>query len=310
MQGMLAAHNLPPEIETIAIAGSLGRMEATPFSDCDLIVVIREEIPLDGALAAELHAAVWRALAPLGLEAPRRDGIYASPTSRRELLDPATLGKVDEGLRAFGCRFQFLLEAQPVFAPAAYQALAADIVDRYASRYVACDPQKEWSYLLNDLIRYFRSLCVTYQWGSLDNPPAWRLRNIKARHSRLLMYAGLLLLLGESSRETRDKPAWLKQRLPLTPLERIAHVTSLHGEPAAFHRMAGCYDRFLAALAGPDLRRELQLTETPGDPLAREQNPAYAALKQNADEFLSELLRFVWARRGTWSERFFEYLIF
>ena len=42
----------------------------------------------------------------------------------------------------------------------------------------------------------------------------------------------------------------------------------------------------------------------------RYENPLFADLKANSDSFQSELARFIYARRGQWSDRFFEYLIF
>src|SRR5439155_11811704 len=102
------------------------------------------------------------------------------------------VGDPEEPLRVFGKRLLLLLESQPVYDDAAYAALLDDIVERYAAGYVKEDPTKEWTFLLNDLIRYFRSVCVTYQPDFEHEKEKWSLRNVKLRHSRLIMYAGLL----------------------------------------------------------------------------------------------------------------------
>lgn len=305
----LGKEKLPAEVETVALVGSLGRMEASEVSDCDLIVILDDDAWRRTGIAEHAYAEVWRALEPLRLPAPRTDGIYARPSSRSRLLDPRSLGQVAEDVHSFGTRIQFLLEAQPVYRADAFERLTNDIVDRYALEFVSVDPRKEWTYLLNDLIRYFRSLCIAYQWESLDVHGMWRLRNLKARHSRLIMYAGLLLLLGECSRERQDKVAWLKRRLKLTPLERIAIAYAVHGDPD-FPRVARCCETFLEAIGSPDFRSALAADDRPGSPLARESNPGYAELKRNGDALLAELLRFLLERRHDWSLRFFEYLIF
>lgn len=274
--------------------------------------------PPSSTAAERAYADVWKALAPLGLPRPTAEGIYAAPTTRQRLLVEAQPGKIDEDLATFGTRFQLLLDAQPVFGNEEFLRLRNSVVDWYASDYVAAAPHKEWSSLLNDLIRYFRSLCVTYQWGSLDAPPKWRLRNIKGRHSRLVMYAGLLFLLGESSREQTNKVQWLKERLSLTPLERIAWAYAEAGEPG-FERIAECYETFLTAVGDPqlpvELAEEVATADLPAEiaartVLPREQNARYLGLKQNADRLLRELLRFVLARTDHWSDRFLEYLLF
>lgn len=305
----LAEAQLPPVITTVGIAGSLARMEATAQSDCDLVVVLRGGVAADSDVALRAFAAVWQALAPLELEAPEKTGIYAAPVSITQLLEPTTLGKVAEDQRVFGSRILFLQELQPVWGEAAFGELSRAIVERYAASYIAIDPSKQWSYLLNDLVRYFKSLCQTYMFVELANDQRWRLRNLKARHSRLLIYVGLLFLLGESSRTTDGKQAWLAERLTWTPAERLAALYAEYDDDR-FDVLAQCLNRFVAAMSTLGFRESLAETLQPDSPLARESNPGFQTLKQNADEFLSELLRFALARRDDWAERFFEYWLF
>lgn len=305
----LAHAGLPGEIVTVGVAGSLARMEATTQSDCDLVVVLQPDVDPGSATALAAFQAVWQALAVLDLEAPETAGIYAGPVSLRALLDPATIGRVAEDQRVFGSRILFLLELQPVWGEPAFREVARAIVERYADRYVAVDQAKQWTYLLNDLVRYFKSLCQTYMFAELFDDRRWRLRNLKARHSRLLIYAGLLFLLGEASRVTTGKQQWLADRLLWTPLERLAACYAEHNDPQ-FNVVANCLDRFVAAMSDPAFRQGLAETLQPDSPLARESNPQFLALKRNADDFLADLLRFTLARRDDWAERFFEYWLF
>jgi len=203
----------------------------------------------------------------------------------------------------------FLQELQPVWGEAAFRDLTLQIVRRYASHYVAVDQSKQWTYLLNDLVRYFKSLCQTYMFGEISSDHRWRLRNLKARHSRLLIYVGLLFLLGESSRSSERKEDWLAARLTWTPAERLAALYAEHGDKR-FRVLAGALNRFVGAMSTPGFRESLRESTEPDSPLARESNPAFLELKQSADQFLSELLRFALERRADWAERFFEYWLF
>ena len=162
--------------------------------------------------------------------------------------------------------------------------------------------------MMNDLMRYFRALCVNYQWDFENDPIKWPIRNVKLRHSRLIMYSGLLFLLGEASKERVDKVTWLRERLRLTPLERLGWV---YGENHDwnFHRIVGLYNVFLSRINNPDVRKSLR-PEVNDTYIERFRNELYAELKANSDGLIAELLRFVFARRGAWSERFYEYLIF
>lgn len=305
----MAATRLPPEIVTVGIAGSLARMEATAESDCDLVVVLNRDVDPESEAGRRAFASVWKGLHSLCLEAPETTGIYAGPVSLSQLLDPKTIGKVSEDQRVFGSRILFLLELQPVWGEAAFRDLGRQIVDRYADHYIALDQSKQWSYLLNDLVRYFKSLCQTYMFAELADDQRWRLRNLKARHSRLLIYTGLLFLLGESSRSTTEKQSWLADRLTWTPLERLAACHAEYGDDQ-FRVLAACMDRFVSAMNTPGFRQSLSGTDDPASPLARESNPQFQELKRNGDTFLAELLRFALARRGDWDERFFEYWLF
>lgn len=120
------------------------------------------------------------------------------------------------------------------------------------------------------------------------------------------MYTGLLVLLGEASKHSDEqKLEWVRGNLELTPLERIAKVYEANND-SGFYRVGGLYNTFLDRLSDKSLREELNEIEYG----YRYQNSTFATLKANSDALQAELTRFVYARRGEWSERFFEYLIF
>jgi hypothetical protein len=307
----LNAGNLPNTIVTLAVAGSLGRMDAAAdVSDCDLLVVLSDATLKNKNEANATYKRVWDVLRPLNLKPPKPTGTFSRPTSIEQLCDKENIGAANEDMRSFAKRLLLLLETQPVYKRDGYQTVADAVVQSYAEKYVAKDPRKEWGFLINDLIRYFRSLCVNYQWDFENEHGKWPLRNIKLRHSRLIMYGGLLMLLGECSREREDKVTWLKNRLNLTPLERIALVYSAN-QDTNFFRLAGFYDTFLGMLSKPEVRDELNGEQVGPDSYdTRYQMRNYAILKANSDGLVAELIRFILGRRGVWSERFFEYLLF
>lgn len=308
--------NIPPEIRTIAAAGSTGRMESNPgVSDADLIIVLSNNINLDSDEARQVYDRVWELLEPLKLERPKKTGVFAEPINQKQLLD--SIGKANEGYETYAKRLLLLLETQPLYKNDEYTNLINAIVGRYADKYVKVDSKKEWTLLLNDLIRYFRSLAVNYQWDFDNDLEKWAIRNIKLRHSRLVMYSGLLLLLGEASKLRSDKVCWLQDKLKMTPLERIAWVYEQNSD-WSFHRVIGPYNTFLSELNKKKVRESLNYNPPDLNPQEGQEgsyenrfnNPEFANLKANSDGLIAELLRFVLAQRGNWSERFFEYLIF
>jgi hypothetical protein len=187
-------------------------MEASPdVSDADLIIVVSDDVDLESEYAKEAYQSVWEAISELNLQKPKQTGVFAQPTSQKQL--EFSIGKDDESLDIFGKRLLLLLESQPIYNDENYSLLIDSLIDRYAARYVQDDAKKEWTLLLNDLIRYFRSLAVNYQWDFEHESEKWGIRNVKLRHSRVIMYAGLLVLLGEASKERDDKVSWLKNKI-------------------------------------------------------------------------------------------------
>ena len=300
-----------PGVETMYVVGSLGRMECVRGSDCDLVVVLRDDCsPNDTAIVCGLDA-LWERLEQIGVQRPKAHGIYARPTSVGALWNPDSIGQVDESIDVFGKRIQLILEGQPVYADSACQRLLQQMLTRYAGGplphpTVGSDDSKQWSYLLNDLIRYFRSLCVRTQW--LRDPAEWTVLNTKLRHSRLLSYAGLLLLLGEASSRTGNKLEWLASRMRMTPMERIAWVFGEHGSQRQFANIAHYYDTFLEAMDAGCLSPESE--QRPASIQESIAGQDFQKLKQNSTALIQELLQFICDRRGDWKSRFFEFLVF
>jgi hypothetical protein len=289
-----------PRVLAVAVSGSLGRLEALPHSDADLIVILADDVT-PGPDQARAMESVWNALQPLGLPRPKKSGIFASPTTPSELTDPSTIGKIADDVAIFGKRMQMLLDVQPLYGQDAYANLLDAVLRRYAS--------EDWSYLRNDLMRYYRSLCVQEQWTFGERGGGWFVRDVKTRHSRVLLYAGLLFLLGESDKETVDRVGWLSAYLRLTPLERIAAVYSANDDPH-FENVAVPYERFLTMMGNPDVRAALSAAAPAGPDEFREPPKVYEDLRANAESLATELVRFLLARRAEWGERFFRGLFF
>ena len=294
-------------VRTVAVSGSLGRMEKTAHSDLDLIVVLEDDAAGCDVLAEAAYVQVRQSLQSLGLCAPREDGIFARPSSQATLCDPLRRGTIAEDPEVFGKRIQWLLDCQPIYGFAAYDRLFDAVLDWYAV--VTGDPLRDEpaGYLINDLLRYFRAICVDCQWRGRDDPGSWRLRNLKLLHTRLVSCGALLVSLGASTR-AGQKEDWLRRQLRFTPLERLARVFQLHDQGGALSRILERYERFLDFYGNPSLRAELI---TPGGPPegAPSDHPLYRSLRDNANQIQDELVRFVLARHGDWSDAFFRYLI-
>jgi predicted nucleotidyltransferase len=220
-----------PDVSIAAVSGSLGRLEGMAHSDCDLIVLVNDDAIHDPVRCQKAMQAVWDALDPLGLPLPKSTGIYVTPSSYSQICDYNSLGLIADDKNIFGKRMQVLLDAKPIYGEEHFQKLISGLLERYAAGFLIYDQKKEWVYLLNDLIRYFRSYCAWHQFDLSNDPiDSWHMRNTKLRNSRIPMFAALIFLLGECSKEKKDKINWMREHLLLTPMQRIEKVYILNND--------------------------------------------------------------------------------
>jgi len=299
-----------PGLLTVVTAGSFGRLEASAWSDADVVVVVSDDLAAGGEAARALHARLYSLLTGLGLLLPKSWGIFTSPTSVAELCDPARLGRLDESPHIFGKRMQLLLDSRAAWSPAGLCTVQRAILDWYATGFVAARPQDGWRLLICDLIRYWRSYCAWQLFETAaDADDAWCLRQVKLGYSRFMNYAGLIALLGEASRLPGDGREFLLQGLALTPLDRLRLAFQRSGDPG-FETLEATYAAFVEALEDGDLRALM----VRASPLALHDLPPalpqpVAALLEGSRLLQASFAHFVRAREGDWSEGFLRALI-
>ncbi len=289
-------NSLDDEEISVAVAGSYGRLEASPTSDLDFIILSQHELEDKRVLDCIKDSAN-----ELNIWLPNPEGVFSEVISVADLVDK--IGSRTDTLECVAQRMLLLMETRPLFNERVYRNVTDQILRKYLE-YVIQDPKKEALFLMNDLIRYFRSICVNYQFQFWREQEKWTLRNVKLRHSRIVLYAGLLLLLMNASKERKDKSAYISTRIHYTPLEKIAFVYA-DNRDYSFDKILGIYEVFLRKVADEKIRNSLQI-----DYENRYSNPHYLELKVSADSLRTELTRFIFSMRGVWTDHVLEYLIF
>jgi len=294
------------DVLAVAASGSLGRLEAHGASDGDLIVVLSDDALDDHRRASAAMDRVWKAIDSFDLERPQPSGIYHRPTSLAELCHRAPRGVVAERMDVFGKRIQLLLDSQPLYGRPAYANLLQAILTWYSAAPLAVAGDSAWSYLIGDAVRYFRSYTARTRWNFPRDEGGWLTLQLKLRYSRLVMCAGLLLLLAEASRHCDGNSPWLASHLYLTPLERIAWCYRAAGagsdDQHGLEKIAVTYDSFLASMLDHRFRRELAARAPRDASEVREASrwPPFVRLYANGQELKSELLRFFVAYAHRW----------
>ncbi len=295
------------KVRTIAVSGSLGRMEKTASSDLDLIVVVDDKVAMHADVANSACEQVYAALRPLGLATPRTDGIFAGPSTQAKLCDPLRRGTIAEEPEVFGKRIQWLLDCQPIYGFDAFETLLDSVLKWYAVESPVGGEQGPAVYLMNDLVRYFRAICVDCQWRGREDGARWRLRNLKLMHTRLVACGALLLCLGELTRSGCQRD-WLRKQLRRTPLERLVVVFQQQHQADGLRRILESYSHFLTCYSDPAFRVNLE-TDVDTSETTPSAHPLYRQLRGNAEGLQDELVGFMLGQQGVWSDAFFRYLV-
>ncbi len=244
----LAALSGPTEV-SIVLMGSWARGEVTAESDDDFMLLVhgperaKEDVePSVSEIGAVLDSS------------PGDQGIFGVPAfSERLMLD---IGLDEDDNKNLTRRLLLMLESVPVTGQDAYREVRAGLLDRYLDESIkAYRPPR---FFLNDIVRYWRTICVDFAGKEHEGPKKWGLRNAKLRTSRKILFAGGLLPVLECFRFDIDGIRdYLEEQLDMLPTDRIAGSFLVHNavEPGA--RTFGAYDEFVRRMDDPEFRVEL-----------------------------------------------------
>ena len=145
-----------------------------------------------------------------------------------------------------------LLEGEWIFNEPAFK----DVRDRLLRKYLYDRPEegKICMFLLNDIIRYWRTICVDYEHKANTEDKVREPRLIKLRFSRMLLYASGVLAIGQGY--GRSYEAKLENLHLLFGQHPISRIRSVVGEGAA--PVLELYAEFLEALNTPGIRDSLE----------------------------------------------------
>lgn len=232
---------------SVVIVGSLARGEASPLSDLDYFAIYKGVRPPDDYLEE-----VRRIISAEGLRAPAKGGAFAEFVSTQELLE--SIGGQDESNKILTKRMLLLLESEWITSESTFQ----NIIDALIGKYIRDEITQHQlaRFFLNDVIRYYRTICVDFEHKTVNGGKSWGDRNLKIMFSRKLLYfSGILAAAQTTQSDGAFKRAELRRLLRLCPIDRIWDVC---GEQA--HRVLAQYDQFLSWMSDEDTRELLRKT--------------------------------------------------
>lgn len=259
----------------IGVNGSVARREYTSGSDVDHFFLSTSEDCVD---ISNEEQQFREALEKQDLIMPAAGGIFEGAMAQNSLLSP--IGGEGDTNKSLTRRMLFLLEGEWIFNKEAFENLRTQLIAQYVSDKL--DKDKFALYLLNDIIRYWRTICVDFEFKTLGDKKARALRLAKLRMSRMLLcFAGMIAVSESNNLAPQQKRDRLVVLFSQQGIERLNTVLKSEFEDAK-----DIYGVFLTKLDDPDFRSKLDQKGDEGMKTVE-----YQDMVQLARDFKGELVK-------------------
>lgn len=299
---------LANELKTLAVyvCGSYARLDAHEMSDLDPFFVNTELLesnssePYRSSLRKSDLITFWaefiKILRELGFAELTGYGQYLEVHELQEIRQNLGSPK-DDFTNQFTARMLLLLESRPLYDNCAYKDLVTNVIDFYFKDYHGHEKDFRAIFLLNDIIRYWKTMCLNYEnkrelTRLLSIPDKVEmqhkkaevhLKNLKLKFSRLLTcYSMAIPLVGMKTHDHSD----IRDLVNLTPIERIEKTGRDFDKQEIASNIVKSYETFLIEVAKNNILELIAQKEYRSEQfnLARDfSNQVYEFLTETSD---------------------------
>ncbi|RDI18134.1 hypothetical protein DFR41_11550 [Pseudacidovorax intermedius] len=267
----------------IYAAGSLARYETGKVSDLDLFFVAdrrkrkKGERSLSKLSEVKIFSDLIRLTDELQIQPFSGDGKFLKIHELQDIIE-GTGSSDDDSENLFTTRLLLLLESKCIVGQKVYDNSIRKVLDMY---FRDGRGRKEFRplFLLNDILRYWRTLCLNYERTRSEQGKPWWKKNLNLKFPRKLTVFSTVLCIVALDMHTLEDFLKISS---MTPLERLIfaldHMADSELE-GSFLEVLNYYEDFLAAKSYEQLNQpdQVQLGE-------------FSAKAQKLDDFFHSAL--------------------
>ena len=270
----------------LAAVGSYGRLEASSSSDLDYLLIYKGE-ENESSKFISFDDKISQILDEKGIKKPSGIGkTFVNPICINKLT--TNIGGNKDKTQHLTWRVLMLTESKCLYNPTLYE----QILSRIYGHYIKTTKEKKGypRALINELIRYYRTVAVDYLYKVEEINKPWALRNFKLRHSRKFWFFTNMALILHRFRELSDTVSddcydRLFDEIRLSPIEKLA-IVLLENDKKDLIMPITLYNEFLGMINDPNIREEMSEI----DYGSRYANPTFSKLRQKSEKFHETLL--------------------
>jgi hypothetical protein len=259
--------------------GSVGRGEASTFSDLDVFILTdttaSKDSPkprLNSLDAIRLQNALIEANQAEGFPLFSDDGGYLKVHTLTDMIEKLG-GRDDDYENLFTARILLLLESKPLLGSTFYETAVRKVLGEYWRDWQGNESDFVPAYVVNDIVKYWKVLCLNYEERTRNagDTGKRRLLNYKLKHSRLLTCYSAILYLCYI---LRTKPAISLEdaytMTQLTPTDRILKIRAATPEGESLNLIDEILEKYVEFLATTDAPKDTLLEKFGHDRFNRE----------------------------------------